>query len=160
MSLKRAARFRRRSGHFGLRAEGGINKPSFYDFALLHQLGSERLDNDSRNVIVTRDKSGSLIVAAWNIVDPGTQGAEKSMRLHIDGVKADARVSLQRVDADHGNFLKAYVAMGKPQNPTPKQVQELNAASALGPPEVKQLQHGELDLQLGVNALVLIKVEK
>ena len=25
-------------GHFGLRAKGGINKPSFYEFGLLHQL--------------------------------------------------------------------------------------------------------------------------
>jgi xylan 1,4-beta-xylosidase len=147
-------------GEFGLRAEGGINKPSFYDFALLHELGTERLENDSQNLLVTRDKSGALIVAVWNIVDPGTQGAEKTMQLQFSGVKPDARVTLQRVDADHGNALKAYAAMGKPQYPTPKQVAELNAASALGPPEVKQLQHGELDLQLGVNALVLIKVER
>jgi xylan 1,4-beta-xylosidase len=147
-------------GHFGLRAEYGINKPSFYDFALLHQLGSERLANDSQNVIVTRDKNGALIVAVWNIVDPGTQGAAKNVTLEFQGVKPDARVSVQRVDADHGNPMKAYIAMGKPQYPTPKQVAELNAASALGQPEVKQLQHGELDLDLGVNALVLIKVEK
>ena len=26
-------------GDFGLQAEGGINKPSYYGFALLHQLG-------------------------------------------------------------------------------------------------------------------------
>ncbi len=32
-------------GHFGLRAEGGINKPSYYDFALLHRLGDQRLPN-------------------------------------------------------------------------------------------------------------------
>jgi xylan 1,4-beta-xylosidase len=147
-------------GHFGLRAEYGINKPSFYDFALLHQLGSERLANDSQNVIVTRDKNGALIVAVWNIVDPGTQGAVKNVTLEFQGVKPDARVSVQRVDADHGNPMKAYIAMGKPQYPTPKQVAELNAASALGQPEVKQLQHGELELDLGVNALVLIKVEK
>ena len=149
-----------RAREFGLRAEGGINKPSFYDFALLHQLGSERLDNDSQNLLVTRDKSGALIVAVWNIVDPGTQGAEKTMQLQFSGVKPDARVTLQRVDADHGNALKTYAAMGKPQYPTPKQVAEMNAASALGAPEVKQLHHGELDLQLGVNALVLIKVER
>jgi len=147
-------------GEFGLRAEGGINKPSFYDFALLHQLGEERVANDSQNVLVTRDKNGAVIVAAWNIVDPGTMGAARSMQLQFSGVAPNARVSLQRVDADHGNFLKTYIAMGKPQYPTPKQVAELNAASALGPPEVKQLQHSQLDLELGVNALVLIKVQK
>ena len=31
------------NGEFGLRALGGINKASFYDFALLHQLGTQRL---------------------------------------------------------------------------------------------------------------------
>ena len=41
-------------GQFGLRATGGINKPSFYDFALLHQLGNERLANASKDAIVTR----------------------------------------------------------------------------------------------------------
>ncbi len=40
-------------GHFGLRAEYGINKRSFYDFALLHTLGEHRLANASRNAIVT-----------------------------------------------------------------------------------------------------------
>ena len=40
-------------GQFGLRAKGGINKPSYYGFALLHQLGDQRLANPSKNVIVT-----------------------------------------------------------------------------------------------------------
>src|SRR5579862_2154025 len=41
-------------GEFGLRAKGGINKPSYYDFALLHQLGEERIANAAANVLVTR----------------------------------------------------------------------------------------------------------
>jgi len=35
-------------GAFGLRAKGGINKPSYYGFALLHQLGDQRLANLQR----------------------------------------------------------------------------------------------------------------
>src|SRR3954453_14509134 len=41
-------------GEFGLRAKGGINKPSFYAFALLHHLGEQRIRNLSDNAIVTR----------------------------------------------------------------------------------------------------------
>lgn len=41
-------------GHFGLRAEWGINKPSFYDFALLHRLGDERIMSDRKDLILTR----------------------------------------------------------------------------------------------------------
>ena len=37
---------------FGLRAEFGINKPSFYDFALLHGLGDRRIANEAKDVIV------------------------------------------------------------------------------------------------------------
>ncbi len=58
-------------GAFGLRAKGGINKPSYYAFALLHQLGDKRLANPSKNVIVTKSADGTLVIAAWNIVvDP------------------------------------------------------------------------------------------
>ena len=56
-------------GDFGLRAEGGINKPSFYDFALLHGLGEERLAGEVHDAIITRRKDGALAIAVWNIVD-------------------------------------------------------------------------------------------
>ncbi len=68
-------------GNFGLRAKGGINKPSYYAFGLLHQLGSERIANSSPNAIVTRRKDGTLVVALWNMVDPGQTGAAKKIRL-------------------------------------------------------------------------------
>src|SRR5580658_2627739 len=45
-------------GMFGLRAKGGINKPSYYAYGLLHQLGSERLANTSPNVIVSKTERG------------------------------------------------------------------------------------------------------
>src|SRR5271168_2177074 len=66
-------------GQFGLRAKGGINKPSYYGFALLHQLGDRRLANPSKNVIVTTNAAGGLAIAAWNLVDPGQHGATRTM---------------------------------------------------------------------------------
>ena len=45
-------------GMFGLRAKGGINKPSYYAYGLLHQLGSERLTNASNDVIATETPGG------------------------------------------------------------------------------------------------------
>ena len=39
-------------GAFGLRAKGGINKPSYYAYGLLHQLGNERL----RKCLEERDR--------------------------------------------------------------------------------------------------------
>jgi xylan 1,4-beta-xylosidase len=145
-------------GMFGLRAEGGINKPSFYDFALLHQLGDQRLANESKNILVTRQQNGDLAIAAWNLVDPDKQGDSKSMEITFNHVRPDADVSIQRVDDEHGNALKKFAALGSPRYPTPLQVKEMNNASALPPPEQAKLKNGKLTLQLSKNALALMTV--
>jgi xylan 1,4-beta-xylosidase len=154
-------------GMFGLRAKGGINKPSYYAYGLLHQLGKERLTNASKNVIVTKNSDGSLAIAAWNLVDPDTQdtgqrvsakGATKSMNLEFLNVSAGARVSIQRVDADHGNVLKEYAAMGQPLDPTPGQAEKLNRETALPAPEETKLENGKLVLRLTPNSLALVVV--
>jgi xylan 1,4-beta-xylosidase len=147
-------------GEFGLRAKGGINKPSYYGFALLHQLGDRRLANASKNVIVTRDANGNLAVAAWNLVDPDKHGATETMKLLFRGVAPNATVTLQRVDQNHGNVLKTYDAMGKPQYPTMAQIKQMNEESALPAPEQTHLKSGALDLTLTPNTLVLVKVQK
>jgi xylan 1,4-beta-xylosidase len=144
---------------FGLRAKGGINKPSFYAFELLHQLGDRRLANPSQNVIVTRTARHNLVIAAWDLVDPGEQGVGKTVRLHFRNVPADARVTIQRVDSGHGNVLKEYAAMGSPVDPTPAQVDELNRETALPPPDETHLMAGSLELHLTPDTLALIKVE-
>jgi xylan 1,4-beta-xylosidase len=145
-------------GHFGLRAKGGINKPSYYAYALLHQLGEERLPNDSKNVLVTKASTGSLIIAAWNLVDPDQKGAPLVLQFTFRGVSPSSQVSLQRVDKDHGNAVKQYGAMGGPDDPTPTQVEQLNRETALGKPEELHLQNGKLELTLTENALVLLKI--
>lgn len=150
-------------GNFGLRAEGGINKPSFYDFALLHQLGEQRIPNEANDILVTRRPGNSLAVALWNIVDPSVPSDDprrsaRKVTLILQGVRPDAVVSVQQVDEHHGNAIPAYVAMGRPQYPTPRQVEELNSGSALAAPATSKLQNGKLELTLGVNALALITV--
>jgi len=146
-------------GDFGLIAKGGIRKPSYYDFALLHHLGDARIPLASRNAIATRAADGSLRVAAWNIVDPGTQGASRTLRLVFSGVPSDDAVSIERVDDDHGNVLPKYRAMGSPADPTPEQVRELNGESDPGPPQQTHLQGNRLDLTLMPNALVLVELK-
>ena len=67
-------------GGFGLMAERDIPKPAFNDFALLHKLGETRLDVSSDSVLVTKTKSGGLVIAAWNLSLPEEPGAPKSSR--------------------------------------------------------------------------------
>jgi xylan 1,4-beta-xylosidase len=147
-------------GHFGLRAKGGINKPSLYAFALLHQLGCRRLANPSKNVIVTTNGAGGLVIAAWNLVDPGQHSSARTMDLVFQGIPGNANVTLQRVDSKHGNVLPRYAAMGKPLDPTPAQVEQLNREAALPAAEQTHLSDGKLKLELEPNALVLVKVDR
>ncbi len=144
---------------FGLRAKGGIDRPVYYAFGLLHQLGDQRLAENSKDVIVTKTANGGLAIAAWNVVDPGQKGASKAMRFEFSHLDADAEVSVQRLDEDHGNALQKYAAMGTPLDPTPEQVEQLNRATALAPPEKSRLKTGSLELNLTPNTLALIKVQ-
>lgn len=149
-------------GAFGLRAKGGINKPSYYDFALLHELGDQRLANPSNDVIVTKRKDGTLVIAAWNLVDlvknDGMNGRAVTMNIEFRNVPRNAEVSIERVDDEHGNVLPKYAAMGSPVDPTETQVEQLNRETALGQPEQTRLKDGRLELTLERNSLTLLQV--
>ena len=148
-------------GAFGLRAEFGINKPSFYDFALLHKLGDQRYANASHNALVTRRADGRLVIALWNLVDPGAGPAaqqDRHVTLVLREISPRAQVTVERVDASHGNPLPAFDQLGRPDAPTPIQVALLNQASAPPTPERLVLEAGSLHLTLGPNALVLVTV--
>ncbi len=147
------------TGIFGLRAKGGINKPSYYAFELLHQLGSERLTNPASDVIATESANREVEVAAWNLVDPGQPTSEKTIDLIFRNVPPNAHVSIQEIDANHGNVLKDYAEMGDPLDPTPDQVEQLNHETALPPALEETLSAGKLRLRLTANALTLIKVQ-
>lgn len=145
-------------GSFGLIALGGIKKPSYSAFALLHKLGDERIEQGSPEVLVTRSKDGSLTIAAWNLVDPDKQGTEHSVEFEIHGVSATSRVRITRADPDHGNTLGAYNKMGSPRYPTVAQVKELNKVAEADATEITKLSKGRISLKIPVNGLVLLQI--
>jgi xylan 1,4-beta-xylosidase len=145
-------------GEFGLRAKGGINKPSYYAFGLLHRLGEERMRNASENAIVTRRKDGTLAVAVWNLVDPDKTGTTRIVRLVFRNIGENASATVTRVDDDHGNTLRAYKAVGSPVDPTEEQAAKLNQASAVSPSSPQALQGSTLNLSLQPNALAFVEV--
>lgn len=146
-------------GGFGLIAAGNIPKPAFYAFQILHSLGDQRIANRDSDVLVTKAKDGSLVVAAWNLVNPGDKGEPKSVQLEFKGVKAAATVSIARVDEQHGDTLALYDKMGKPRYPTQAQAKQLRDQSKLPAPEQFHLNGGKLSLQLPVNGLAVIHVQ-
>jgi xylan 1,4-beta-xylosidase len=146
-------------GMFGLRAKGGINKPSYYAYGLLHGLGERRIANDAQDAIVTKTAQGGLAIAVWNLADPGAAGRDETVVLRFRHVAPDTAATIARVDSEHGNVLPKYAAMGSPLDPTPAQAERLNRETALPAPELTHLTAGALELRLTPNALVLVRVE-
>jgi len=145
-------------GGFGLIAAGNIPKPSFYAMQLLHRLGNERLENSNENVLVTKATDKSLVVAVWNVVDPGSSGEAKTVKLAFKGVKSDARAYIRRVDDEHGNTLGAWERMGSPSYPTQSQTEQLRGVSGTVAADSEKLVDGTLVLQLPANGLAVLQV--
>jgi xylan 1,4-beta-xylosidase len=147
-------------GGFGLLAAGGIPKPSYYAFEVLHRLGDQRIENSNQNVLVTKTSDRTLVIALWNVANPGSTGAPRTVKLDIKGVRPNAGVRISRVDAERGNTLALYQKMGKPRYPTQNQIRELRERPRLPEPEYKSLKDGSLTVQLPVNGLAVLQVIK
>jgi xylan 1,4-beta-xylosidase len=145
-------------GGFGLFAIDRLPKPSFYAFKLLHTLGEERIPSDADDVLVTRAKDGGLVVAAWNLVEPGVTAPAKSIRLEIKDVAPNAHFRIARVDQMHGNIIAAYDKMGRPRYPTVAQQEQLRSASTLPPEETGRLHDGTLTLTVPPQGLAVITI--
>lgn len=140
-------------------AAARADKPSDYQFSLLQQLSDQRPASEARNLIVIKSPDATLNIAAWNLADPGKQRTPQTLDLGLHNVPANSRVTIQRVEDDHGNVLPKYAALHSLVDPTPAQVIQLNQETALRPPTQTQFHDGKLALHLTPNALPLIKVQ-
>ena len=145
-------------GGFGLMATGGIPKPAYNAFRLLHELGDERIDIASDSVLVTRRKDGTLVIAAWNMASPAAPELPKDVNF-VFRQKGPSRVEVSRVDSQHGDIHHAYQAMGSPRYPTEAQIQQLRVAAQLPPPEVYDLKNGSVTIQIPAQGLLLLELK-
>jgi xylan 1,4-beta-xylosidase len=145
-------------GGYGLIAAGGIPKPAYNAFKLLHQLGDQRIALDSESALLTRREDGTLVLAVWNYAPPGELGSPKTITLQLKNTKA-RRAFISRVDRDHGDFHDAYEKMGSPRYPTQAQIQDLQSATKLPDPENRKLKNNELTLTLPAHGLAVIELK-
>jgi xylan 1,4-beta-xylosidase len=145
-------------GGYGLIAEDGLLKPAFNAFALLHRLGTERLENDSNSALVTRRGDGRLEIAVWNLFLPEGAGRSMTLTLVLKGSHTTQRALVYRLDSAHGSPLSAYRAMGSPVSPTSQQITELRRAAELPSPESRSLARGQLTLELPAQGFALIEL--
>jgi xylan 1,4-beta-xylosidase len=142
-------------GGYGLIAAGGIAKPAFAAFQLLHELGDERVELNSDSALLTRRRDGSLVVALWNYAPPSETVPSKTVTLEVRG-RNPRHALVARVDSDHGDFHSAYQKMGEPIYPTASQLAELKQAVKLAAPEVVRLRHGQLSLIIPSSGLAIV----
>jgi xylan 1,4-beta-xylosidase len=145
-------------GGFGLVANGGLPKPSYNAFKILHLLGDRRLAASSDSALVTA-KGGLPVLAAWNLVLPGAQSSSKTVTFQFAGLRGSHSVLIYRVDAAHGSLLKAYQQMGSPRYPTQSQIEALRKAAELPAPEQRAISGNQLIVDLPAQSLAVIEVK-
>ncbi len=74
--------------------------------------------------------TGTLTVAVWNLVNPGSTGAAKTVKLEFKGVSPNAHVAIRRVDAEHGDTLGLMAENGQPAIPNAEPARRSEAAIA------------------------------
>jgi xylan 1,4-beta-xylosidase len=146
-------------GGFGLLAAGGIPKPSYSAFELLHRLGDRRLTISSESALITRRADNSLVIATWYLTPPEQPtGSDKVVTLRFQHLAPGSRAFVSRVDQAHGDPRPAYAKMGSPRSPTLAQLRELRQAARLPPPEIHDLHDGELIVSIPPQGLVLVEI--
>jgi xylan 1,4-beta-xylosidase len=145
-------------GGYGLIAVGGIPKPAFQAFRLLHGLGNSRVMLDSNSALLTRKEDGSLVLAVWNYAPPGQTNSPKSITLTLKNTNS-RQALIWRLDSDHGDVRTAYEQLGAPRYPTQLELQKLRAAAELPPPETVDVRNSVLSLRLPSPGLALVELK-
>jgi xylan 1,4-beta-xylosidase len=156
-------------GGYGIVAERGIPKPAYDVFMLLHTLGEERLPAPVDEALVTRRKDGTIVIAAWNLVEPDASGAAKTVTFELKNVGSGlgihtvtglmgTKAEVRRVDTSHGDTLDAWKKMGSPAWPTQAQIEELRRASETGSAEDVPIRDHKLTLVLPPMGLAVAEI--
>lgn len=156
-------------GGFGLIAEDQIPKPAFNAFAMLHQLGTQRIPLASDSALATRREDGAIVLALWNYAPPdgtgasytkplATHGPDREFTLQLTGGPANAKATILRVDEIHGNVISTYDAMGRPAFPSRKQIVQLREAGKATPAESATLRNGTLKIKVPPQGLAVVTI--
>jgi len=144
-------------GGFGLVAEGGIPKPAYNAFQLLHKLGNKRVRTAAQSTLVTKRDDGSWVIALWNF-PTGPQATTKHFVVHLPRGSHTQQALVSIVDENHGNVLRMYKSMNSPQYPTEGQIQRLKQAAQLPPAQTLQIKDGAVALDIRSPGLALLEI--
>jgi xylan 1,4-beta-xylosidase len=75
----------------------------------------------------------------------------------VAGIDPTAPVQVWALDAQHGNAVAAFEAMGRPAFPSREQLAQLRRSAALPPPDLQRFERGELRISVPCDGLVLVE---
>ncbi len=116
-------------GGFGLVAEGGIPKPTFWSFVFFKKLKEKQghcIYRDD-NAVVMALEDGSYRGVVWNMTNRRA-GYELGITLELPGASQGCLLT-RTVDEEHCNPLKVWHDLGEPANLTGQQRQLLREAA-------------------------------
>ena len=145
-------------GGYGLIAAGGIPKPAYEAFKLLHKLGDRHIALNSDSALLTLRSDGALVLAVWNYAPPDQPGSPKTFIVRFKNTKAQ-QARVWRLDSDHGDTHLAYEKMGAPRYPTQAEIRQLRSASELTASQTRDLKNGELNLDVPAHGLALVELK-
>jgi xylan 1,4-beta-xylosidase len=117
----------------GLMREDRVEAFSSGAIPLDEMLAKGVRENPDVDVLATRDDRGVSILI-WNYHDDDAAAPNAAIGLAVQGLPGGAQrvlLSHYRIDASHSNAYSVWKAMGSPQNPTPDQQRQLEAAGQL-----------------------------
>jgi xylan 1,4-beta-xylosidase len=121
-------------GGFGLLDLYNIPKPSYRAFQLLHSLGNEIVRVEGRHHTVDawciRDQE-RVVVVLTNWERPRHHIEPETIEIVLHSRTKARSAQMRRIDERHANAHRVWRRMGRPQYLNQRQVDKLNAASAL-----------------------------
>lgn len=155
-------------------ATNGIDKPVLNVFRMFGMMSGQRLPVQSSGAVTLAEmiRGGikgqpdinafasraerAVHVMAWNYHDDDLPAAPAAVKTSLTGLPPAARrvlVRHYRIDETHSNSYSVWKSMGSPQQPTPAQLAQLEAAGqlqTLGSPEWRTPMKGALELEFAL----------
>ena len=101
--------------------------------------------------LASKDKNTAAIML-WNYHDEDKQDTARPVQVRIMGLSSKTvRVTHYRIDNEHSNSYEVWKKMGSPQNPTDRQIAQLEKAGQLqtiGKAAKKKIKNGELVMNM------------
>ncbi len=152
-------------GGFGLLTLHGVPKPTFRAFELLHRIGHERLLVDGMHHTVdawVARNEREIVVLLTNHALPRHPIEEVRARIALAGTREPRRAFVERIDENHANPRREWLALGKPEDLDGKALERLAKASEVSREPAPWKRNGdgiELALALPPHSVAAITLE-